>query len=167
MEHFLRPVEQAASSFLLDTPDLLRKIQELNSQGPQPPGTRLFSLDVQNMYPSIPSSRAPAWVKEQCLRWGMDPSLADWLTRAIKLMLHSNNFEYDGKLYCQDTGTSIGAPFACSYSGCYMVRMKEEGLHRWVGRGGAGVQVRKVKGLLWRVGDRAEVDWWWRFRDDC
>ena len=165
VDHFLRPVDEAAPSFIQDTPALLRKIQELNSAGPQPPGTRLFSLDVIAMYPSIPTSRAPGWVKERCLRWGMNVELADWLTRATEVMLAGNSFEYDGELYGQLTGTSIGAPFACGYSGCAMARVEEEGQRRWRGKGGGAR--REVRGQEWRLGDDAEVDWWSRFRDDC
>ena len=138
VDHFLRPVDEAAPSFIQDTPALLGKIQELNSQGPQPKGTRLFSLDAVAMYPSIPTSRAPGWVKDRCLRGRMSQELADWITRAIQLMLRCNTFEYDGALYSQATGTSIGAPFACDYSGCAMGRVEEEGLRQWAGSGRGG-----------------------------
>ena len=96
----------------------------------------------------------------------MVAELADWLTRATKVMLAGNSFEYDGALYSQATGTSIGAPFACGYSGCAMGKVEEEGLRRWRRRGRGRVE-REVKGLEWRQGEVAEVDWWSRFRDDC
>ena len=41
-----RPVDERASTFIMDTPDLLRKIEQLNEAGPQPIGTHLFSCDV-------------------------------------------------------------------------------------------------------------------------
>ena len=95
----------------------------------------------------------------------MDPGLEDWLVRAIELMLRSSTFEYDGNLYCQTTGCSIGAPFACSYSGVAMGEVEEEAMRRWQNRGGV---LRERKGLKWKQGDVAEVDsWGGRFRDDC
>ena len=36
-------------------------------------------MDVIAMYPSIPSSRAPAWVRKLCLKAGLAPQLVDWL----------------------------------------------------------------------------------------
>jgi hypothetical protein len=165
VDYFLRPVDEAAQSFIQDTPHLLRMIERLNSQGPQPPGTRLYTMDVIAMYPSIPSSRAPAWVRRRCLQAGMDPGLVDWLVRAIELMLRSSTFEYDSELYTQTTGCSIGAPFACSYSGVAMAEVEEEGMMKWQNRGGV---LRERKGLQWKQGDVAEVDsWGGRFRDDC
>jgi len=95
-------------------------IAKLNAQGPQPKGTRLFSLDAIDMYPSIPTERAPAWVREQCLKFGYSAELVDWLIKAIEFMLRSNTFEYDSELFCQKTGTAIGAPFSCAYAGCSM-----------------------------------------------
>ena len=57
----LRPVDNMATSFIMDTPYLLRKIEDLNRAESQPPDTRLFSLNVQSMYPSIPTSRGQIW----------------------------------------------------------------------------------------------------------
>ena len=48
-----------------------------------------------------------------------------------------------------------------------MAKVEEEALRRWAGRGNARAADRAVKGKEWREGDRAEVDWWSRFRDDC
>ena len=31
--------------------------------------------------PSIPTTRAPTWVGDKCIRWGMDRALADWITQ--------------------------------------------------------------------------------------
>ena len=89
----------------------------------------------------------------------------DWLIRAIKLMLRCSTFEYDAKLFRQSSGCSIGAPYACSYSGTAMGDLEEEGVRRWENRGGV---TRERKGVAWRKGDVAEVDkWGGRFRDDC
>ena len=73
IDHYLRPVDNLATSFIMDTPYLLRKI------GPQPIGTRLFSLDVQSMYPSIPTSRGPDMVRKRCMKTGMRAELVEWL----------------------------------------------------------------------------------------
>ena len=51
-------------------------------------------------------------------------------------MLRRNIFEYDGELYGQDMGTSIGALFVCAYSGVAMANVEEEGLRKWVERDG-------------------------------
>ena len=125
VDHHLRPVDEAAASYVQDTSAVLRKIKLENCRGPQPKGTKLFTLDAIAMYPSIPTTRAPEWVKLRCLRYGMDPELVDWIIRAIELLLRCNTFEYDGHLYCQATGTTIGAPCAGSYADCAMAKVCE------------------------------------------
>ena len=60
----------------------------------------------------------------------MQQDLADWLTKAFKLMLNSNTFEYDA-MFCQASGTAIGAHFSCACSGCAMARVEVEGLRKW------------------------------------
>ena len=97
----------------------------------------------------------------------MSQELEEWIARAIELMLRCNSFEYDGALYSQAPGTSIGAPFAYGYSGWAIGRLEEEGLRRWAGKGRAGAAARAVKGREWREDERAKVDWWSRFWDDC
>ena len=118
-----------------------------------------------NMYPTFPTSRGPSWVAERCLVYGMSSELVDWIKELVIVMLGGNVFMYDGKLYIQKTGTAIGAPFACAYSGIVMGKIEEDSLKRWRCRkeGGGGI----IRGQEWKEGDPGEVDWWSRFRDDC
>ena len=167
VDFYCRPVDESCSSFIQDTPHLLRTIEELNSKGPQPAGTWIFSLDVVALYPSVPTSRGPEVQRKRLLMAGLNPELVDWLTRCTVALLTQNTFEYDGILYTQKDGAGIGQPQACSYAGNYMSNVEEEGLRKWGRRGGASVALAKGKGMTWRAGDRAEVGYWGRFRDDC
>lgn len=162
-----RPVDEACSSFLQDTPHLLRLIEDLNREGPQPAGTFIFSLDVVALYPSVPTSKGPGVLKNRLLKAGKSEKLVDWLTRSTQALLESNTFEYDSQLFTQKDGAGIGQPQACSYAGIYMAEVEEEGLRRYRRRGGAGGSIAAGKGRKWKKRDRAEVDWWHRFRDDC
>ena len=162
-----RPVDEACDSFLQDTPHLLRLIEELNAAGPQPAGTIIFSLDVVALYPSVPTSRGPEVLRQRLLKAGQPRELVDWVTRCTTALLQCNTFEYDSKLYTQKDGAGIGQPQACSYAGIFMAEVEEKGLREYRRRGGAGGSVAAGKGREWRKRDRAEVDWWHRFRDDC
>ena len=101
------------------------------------------------------------------LKAGLAPKLVDWVTRSTEALLECNTFEYDSKLYTQKDGAGIGQPQACSYAGIYMAEVEEEGLRRYKRRGGANWSVAAGKGRGWKKRNRAEVDWWHRFRDDC
>ena len=180
VDSFTRPVDEACASFLQDTPHLLRLIEELNSAGPQPEGTFVFSLDVVALYPSVPTSQGPEVLRNRLLKAGLSRELVDWVTRCSTALLQCNTFEFDSKLYTQKDGAGIGQPQACSYAGIFMAEVEEEGLRKYkrregatwsvaAGRGSLSLVIRENpgKGREWKRSDKAEVDWWHRFRDDC
>ena len=166
VDSYTKPADESCQSFLQDTPHLLRLIEGLNQKGPQPKGTYIFSLDVVALYPSVPTSRGPGVLKQRLLKAGKAEKLVDWLTRSTKALLECNTFVYDSKLYTQRDGAGIGQPQACSYAGIFMAEVEEQGLRDFRKRGGAGGAVAAGKGLGWKQRDRAEVDFWHRFRDD-
>ena len=127
-DFYMRPVDEAADSYIQDSTDLLRKIQKANEKGPQPKGMWLFSLDVKAMYPSIPTNRGPGWVAERLREYGLREELVEWLEELLNVLLTTNRFVYDEKTYSQETGTAIGSLMACSYSGIVMAIIEEEGL---------------------------------------
>ena len=168
VDSITRPVDEKAKTFIMDTPDLLRKIEELNRRGAQPVGTHLFTIDVVALYPSVPTSRAPEVLRKRLQAAGLNHELVDWVVRATLVLLKSNTFEYDNgggpKLYTQADGAGIGQANACAYAGIFMAEVEEQALYRWKKRG--GVRMRE-KGLEWRQRDRAELGDFWRYRDDC
>ena len=95
---------------------MLIKIKDINAaQGPLPDNTRLISIDVCAMYPSIPAhgvSGALAASKRALLSAGNDPDLVNWLIRLLNMVLDFNVFEWDKKLYQQKFGTAIGTSCA-------------------------------------------------------
>ena len=139
----------------------------LNSKGPQPSGTFIFTLDIVGLYINVPTSRGPEVQKKRLLKANMSIPRVEWTTECTVALLKHNTFEYDGKLYTQRDGAGIGQPNAGSYAGIYMAEIEEEGLKKWRRRGLAPrAEEPWIKGINWRKGDRAEVDWWHRFRDD-
>ena len=155
IDFYTRPVDMGAESYLEDTPDLLRQIQGLNDAGPQDETTFLFTMDVNAMFPSIPTSRGPAVQRRALEKAGLGQSLVDWLTRGTEAVLKYNTFDYDDTLYTQEEGSGIGAPASCSYAGIFMEDVEVEGLRRFK-------EVMEQR----QISERGEVKWWKRFRDD-
>ena len=119
----------------MDTPDLLRKVDMLNSLGEQPVGNHLFTVDVVALYPSVPTSRAPEVLKRRLLAAGLKAELVDWVVKSTQVLLKSNTFEYDSgegpKLYTQADGAGIGQANACAYAGIFMAEVEEKALFNW------------------------------------
>ena len=74
VDYVVRPVDMAAASYVQDTPHVLRQLDEMNKVGPQRSGTFLFTMDVVDMYPSIPTARGPGVQRTALERAG------SWLT---------------------------------------------------------------------------------------
>ena len=112
---------------------MLVKIQEINTnQSPLPTSTRLLSMDVTAMYPSIPPAGGVASSERALHRSGMAAGKVDWLVRVLKAVLEYNVFEWDGELYQQLYGTAIGTSCAPAYSGLYMEELTVSAMKDWV-----------------------------------
>ena len=67
----------------------------------------------------------------------------------------------------QKDGAGIGQPQAGTYAGIFLADVVEKGLMEWKMRGGVTAAEAEPKGLDWKIGDRAEVEEFHRFEDDC
>ena len=89
-------------SYLEDTRHILEVIKESNqTMSPLPATTRLVTMDVVAMYPSIPPREGVAALKQALHDEGMPRDLVDFVVEATELVLNCNVFEWDGKLYQQ------------------------------------------------------------------
>ena len=129
-------------SYIQDTPDLLRKIQEWNSRGPQPPGTVPVSLDITALYPSIPTKKGLVVLRQRLEREGMEVRKVECVIKAMSLILTLNTFSFSGRLHTQASGTSIGSVPAGAYAGVYVERVEETALENWRKRPGKEDSVR-------------------------
>ena len=150
VDHELKQVNEKVASYIQDTPDLLRKLEEVKERGPLGDDVVPFSLDVVALYPSVPTKGGLKAMEKALTKYGMRREKIDWVKKSMEMVLMSNTFEFEDKLYTQKSGTSIGAPPAGAYAGLFMSEVEEKGLKSWNARGGRG-----------------EVLFWKRFIDDC
>ena len=64
-EFYLQPLARELLSFIKDTTDLLKRIEDLNLNGPFPEGTLLVSWDVVSMLPNIDNQLGLTAVKNE------------------------------------------------------------------------------------------------------
>ena len=150
VDAIIKPINEKNRSFIQDTPDLLRKIQEMNSRGPQPPGTVPVSLDITALYTSIPKKKGLVVLRERLEREGMEARKVNWVVEAMSLILMSNTFSFSGRLHTQASGMSIGSVPAGAYAGVYVEKVEETALEDW----------RR------RPGKENSIKTWYRFIDD-
>ena len=112
-------------SYIKDTTHFLNRLGLL---GPQPPGTILVVLDVDQLYPSIPIEDGLYQVGLRMHKYRdkyKKPSTTA-LLRLMRLVLEKNNFQFNGVNYQQIAGTAMGTRMAPQFANLYMAQFEEK-----------------------------------------
>lgn len=126
VDKLLFVAEKCIPFLLQDTTAFLRLI---NANKTCLPETLLVSLDVTSLYTNIPHEEGATWVsdfyEETLHAWqnfdvGIEPIDKDELKNLILFILHNCTFEFDGRMYRQNFGTTMGAAFSVKFANIYM-----------------------------------------------
>ena len=122
VEHHLKNVANIHESYLQDTPDFLRKIEELNESGVINDNDILVTIDVSGLYTNIPQDEGLEATKE-ALDGRTDTSVpTEFIQSLLEVILKYNVFEFDKDLFIQVIGTAMGAIPAVSYANIFMAK---------------------------------------------
>jgi hypothetical protein len=126
VDHWLQPSVQRLPSYIRDSTDMLRTLQDWNIKyGPFPPHTQLVTIDVVGLYSNIPHNE---------LLTAIEFSLDNFTSRSEKCqsppsqivleiadhILKNNVFAFDQNIYRQTFGTAMGTPMAPSAANLFM-----------------------------------------------
>ena len=124
VEHFIKDLSMKHPSFLQDTPDFLRIIEDINSEGPLPGNSILVSIDVSGLYTNIPQDEGLESVSEALDQKSL-PFPKEFLLKLLELTLKFNIFEFNSELYLQQIGTAMGIRPAPSYANIFMAKIDQ------------------------------------------
>lgn len=106
MDYHLKPLAFKTESYIRDTNDFLRKIQEL---GAIPPGSILCTADVSSLYTSIPHAEGIRAAKLILDERGYNAKPNTWIIlRMIAIILTNNCFKFGYEYFLQKQGTAMG-----------------------------------------------------------
>ena len=111
----LQPYAQSGESFILDTGDFLRKVDNLKINSED----WLFAMDVTSLYTNIPHDEGIKVVSEQ-LSDRVDMPSKQSILKLLKLVLKCNCFRFNDKFYLQVNGTAMGTRVAPTYAIMFM-----------------------------------------------
>ena len=120
VDYFLKDLVKTLPSFIQDTTDILRKFEDLNREGPQPPNSFLATLDVVSLYPNIPHSEGLEACELYLNKRQNKTIPTTFLISLIQFVLENNNFVFNDKHYLQIQGTAMGTKMAPSYACLFM-----------------------------------------------
>ncbi len=144
VDWFLKPIVPQIPSYIKDTTHFLQLIEDL---GAIPENCILATLDVSALYTNIPQSEGiQACLQALNLTRNNFESLPSnsSLAHLLKLVLSTNNFEFNGVNYTQISGTAMGTKLAPSYANIFMAQFEH-----------THVYPHHAKFLIW-----------WRYIDD-
>ena len=123
VDHFLKPLVSLAPSYIHDTPDFLRKLNNIKDQIPNT--AIIGTFDVSSLYTNIPHAEGIPASCEALSRSGhSNPPIPD-IRSLMTHVLTKNNFTFLDKHYLQVSGTAMGTRMAPSYACLFMTQLEQ------------------------------------------
>ena len=122
VDHWLQPSVCRLPSHIKDTTDMLQIINKWNIEhGPFPKNTKLVTIDVVNLYGSIPHDEmldAIRFYLNTTPPTGRPPT--NTILTVAEHVLTNNTFSFEGQTYKQIQGTAMGTPMAPAAANLFM-----------------------------------------------
>ena len=119
LDFHLKPIAAKVKSYIKDTNDFLRKLQNLPKL---PDDVILCTIDVVGLYPNIPNEEGLLFLKKALDKRRNKTVSTESLIELAELVLRNNYFEFNDRFKKQKEDTAIGTKFApplCHYfHGC-------------------------------------------------
>ena len=125
VDHHLQPLNKALPSYVQDTTDFLKKLDNLPEELPE--NAILVTMDVRSLYTNVPNQEGIEAVKSY-LRARARPSdrfLSQVISTFLSLILTLNNFVFNDDNFVQVNGASMGTKCAPTYASLFMGRFEE------------------------------------------
>ena len=117
-------------SYIEDTPDLLRKFEQLNEEGNLPPGAKPFSIDIKSFYTNIILREGLEAFKEMLDEIPKKSIPTEYLIKLLKLVMECNIFKFNNEFWIQLIGTCMGTRVAPTYANVFMGKLEKEMLSK-------------------------------------
>jgi hypothetical protein len=121
-----KEISNKHQSYLQDTPDFLRYIEQINSGPSLGDNHILVTWDVVGLYNNIPHDDGLQSL-EECLNSRNNPDIpTEFLVSLMDIILRNNLFSFHDQLYRQEIGCAMGTKPAPSYADIFMARKLDQ-----------------------------------------
>ena len=126
MDYHLQPINKSLPSYVQDTTDLLKKLENVPDDPREE--TILVTMDVRSLYTNIPNEEGIEAIKSyfQARASPGDRILSKVICTFLRLILMLNNFVFNGTNYIQINGASMGTKCAPTYASLFMGRFEQQ-----------------------------------------
>ena len=120
IQNTLKKYSNKHDSYLQDSPDFLRAIEELNESEIIESEDILVTIDVTGLYTNIDADDGIESVRRTLEANSDDQAHNCLILELLELLLKNNIFEFDSKLFIQKIGTAMGSKPAPDYANIFM-----------------------------------------------
>jgi hypothetical protein len=119
IEHYIKEAGTLHETYLQDTPDFLRHIEEINKTG-NLEKSLLVTMDVIGLFTNIPKEDGIEAVRNT-LEAKQEPEInTEFILRILTLVLENNIMEFDSEYYKQEIGAPMGQGQVPPYANIFM-----------------------------------------------
>lgn len=121
----LQKYARMAKSYIRDTPDFLRKLNNISLLG----DVILVSFDVVNLYTSINHERGIARIRNVLINQDLSNECVTFCLTLLKIVLNENYFLFENTFSKQPRGTAMGSNLLPTYAYIFMAALKENNIY--------------------------------------
>uniref|UniRef100_K7G6Y6 Reverse transcriptase domain-containing protein n=1 Tax=Pelodiscus sinensis TaxID=13735 RepID=K7G6Y6_PELSI len=122
VDTLLKPFVTNTPSYLRDTTDFLRKLQNIDNL---PNNTILATMDVEALYTNIPHEDGLQAIRNTI----PEDTTANLIADLCNFVLTHNYFRFENNLYLQISGTAMGTRMAPQYANIFMADLEQRFLN--------------------------------------
>ena len=122
VDFHIKDLANKHASYLQDTPDFIRKLEEVNKSGNIPLNAILVTFDVKALFTNIPQYEGTLCTEEALNERVNQKIPTEYIISMLKIILKNNIFSFSEHLYSQQEGTSMGPKHAPHYADIFMAR---------------------------------------------
>ena len=126
VQNTLKQYSNIHDSYLQDTPDFLRWLEDMNDENIIEDDDILVTVDVTGLYTNIDHSEGIKAVREILEKFSDDNVKNVFILELLELVLSQNIFEFDEKLYRQEIGVAMGGKPAPNYANIFMAKFDQK-----------------------------------------
>ena len=123
VDFYLQPIVQSLKAYIKDTTDFINKIDGITEL---PVESILVTMDVRSLYTNIPHREGINAVAKALENIKGTQISTRVIIKLLSLILHLNNFSFNGKHYQQTQGCTMGSKCSPSYANLFMGDFEEK-----------------------------------------
>ena len=122
VEHHIKDHATKHPTYIEDTPDFLRYLEEINQEGNLPDNATLVTVDVIGLFTNIPNEDGIKATEETLNKRKEKEVGTEILVRLLTLILENNIMEFNEEYYKQDIGAPMGSRPVPPYANNFMAK---------------------------------------------